>query len=558
MKNIFVFFLLSSGIITAQVYNYAYHAGTEKTYNMVGINTRAFYLEKSLKIPYCCGDQISLVGTGSNGQEIFRKGVAAGAYMQDCRVAVTADQHLLTSAGTIFKGCDYPGISYSVCKVDTTGSIIWNLQLKQRVEQILPWHDAGFFLLSGDELSRYTSTGQLADTCKLGIVPVHAITKLLSGNILVSYSGNGSRLRVIDTAGTMISDMAIPSALTDIQENQNGSIFALSGSVILKFSPAYNFLYSTAGTLPGDFIVKAFACRNDSVFAAGTASQDRPFYVLLDSALMPLHQMISNVENAYPTGIYPGNNNRVNLITWGATGKSPSQTFTGFFQTPFLGQMDARHDVGVKGISVLEAKHTAGGVLGRNGYVNAMVCIQNFGADTVRSFRLNHYVYITGSSYCLIGLNKKFSAVIPPGDSVTVETGFFNTRPFHSSYLNPDESYDYELCIYTSVPDSTNDIDVSNDVICQNIRLLPVGLREQVHSADLISVYPNPSSSGITIQAGTIMNRVELTDLSGRLLERFEPNDQQFFMNHTGWSPGLYLLRIYTTNGINTRKVMLE
>ena len=48
MKRIvlFILFLVNGGILFTQTFNYAHHLGAETTYNMVGINSKSFYLEK--------------------------------------------------------------------------------------------------------------------------------------------------------------------------------------------------------------------------------------------------------------------------------------------------------------------------------------------------------------------------------------------------------------------------------------------------------------------------------------------------------------------------------
>lgn len=80
--------------------------------------------------------------------------------------------------------------------------------------------------------------------------------------------------------------------------------------------------------------------------------------------------------------------------------------------------------------------------------------------------------------------------------------------------------------------------------------------------ASEVSVYPNPSANMFNIRSemgSNLIESVELIDLSGKLLFKAEGIDaMDFRLDHTGAATGIYMLKVYTTNGVTTKKVMFE
>ena len=72
-----------------------------------------------------------------------------------------------------------------------------------------------------------------------------------------------------------------------------------------------------------------------------------------------------------------------------------------------------------------------------------------------------------------------------------------------------------------------------------------------------VNVYPNPTSGQLTIDNSEMMiNRVEVYDVYGKLLNMVEVNDVQTTMNVTNYAAGTYFVRIYTENGMVTKRVV--
>lgn len=70
-----------------------------------------------------------------------------------------------------------------------------------------------------------------------------------------------------------------------------------------------------------------------------------------------------------------------------------------------------------------------------------------------------------------------------------------------------------------------------------------------------LTVFPNPAFSSLTIHAGSVMERVYLINLSGDVVYSAAVRDHRHEIAVGGHASGIYLLRVFTTNGIETTRV---
>lgn len=73
-----------------------------------------------------------------------------------------------------------------------------------------------------------------------------------------------------------------------------------------------------------------------------------------------------------------------------------------------------------------------------------------------------------------------------------------------------------------------------------------------------VNIFPNPARGQFTIQAGELMQRVEISDLSGRIVFLAQPADSQLNVNTQGFNTGVYLVRVFTNKGVIVSKISLE
>jgi len=188
--------------------------------------------------------------------------------------------------------------------------------------------------------------------------------------------------------------------------------------------------------------------------------------------------------------------------------------------------------------------------------LNAMVTVQNFGTDTVKRFTLTKASRTGGTSYCLLGLNKSYTVTIPPGGLVTVATGIFYGDPVSVSY--GDSTFNYGLCIFASVPNAKSDVNTLNDGFCRTIKLVPVGIKENIVSDLRLQVFPNPTQNGFTITSPEAINSVHVTDISGRIVFETDPGTERLFIPSTGLVPGLYFIKVTADHRTSVRKVVID
>jgi hypothetical protein len=561
-SKILLIVLLIRLVHSGQTFNYAHHTGNETTFNMVGINSKSFYMVRITAIGACCNDKIFLVGIDDSGNEIFRRQVGSGAYLEDAEVVATSDGHLLTMTGTIQEGCDYPGNSYNVFKIDTVGNVEWTFHSTNKIEQLIPWTDGGFYLFSNVILERYTPTGQkLSNFNSISVPGGSSISLDNNNNFLISYfAGNIPRFQVLDSMQFQIADVPAVSSLTAMMQSTSGNIYGLSGNQIHRYSSSYTFTDNSGNSVPATFSITAFTIRNDTIYATGKTVLSKSFYMILDSNFNVLHQSLSNLTNVLPTDIHINNRNWVQIITTGTTALPSSNSFSGYFRIPVNGSFNGRFDVGVTDFATIDDPYyvmcNGPCYLAR---LNLLVTVRNFGTDTVKEFHLNNSgkSNFAGVGQCNIGLCMLSSQVIPPGGTITLQTGPFYTGAYNS-YLQPGASFSYNVCLNTSIPNAENDVNVTNDFLCRYVTFLPLDVAENAWSSNEVSLYPNPSPGEVTVTSKSGMKSIEIYDMAGKLLAYFQVNDQHSFLLRNTIEEGMYLLKVNTEKGYVMKKVVIS
>ncbi len=525
----------------------AHRGGSTVTGQMVGINSKSFYIETTTLHTSCCNDKSFVVGIGDAGEELFRKVVCSVPYLENPRIAISADKEIFTCAGTKYKGCDYGGALSTVSKLDTLGNILWSFNLNEEIDQLVALADGGVGIIIADDFRRYSKSGALLSSTLLKSGAVKGICALGSGNLLLSYQGSaGPRLRVITLNDSVISDIAFASFLPLIKEGNDGNIYGINNGFLMKVSLTSGLLLHSNAKLPSNTYVKSLQMRNDSLFALVSNSVSSINFTILDTGFHILHQKATNISSAYGTGFYIGKNNKLNVATIAGNG----YTYSGFLQTNITGNLNAAADIGVTGITVIDSTHAAAGTMYRMTNVSANVTVRNFGADTIKQFCLNHYSTVTGISFCLIGLHKQFTVTIPPSGTVSVNTGSFSTQPPHAYFT---DSYTYSLCIYATIPDNRHDVNTRNDGLCRTITMVPVGLKD-VESDNFFSIYPNPVNGKLNITSAEEIKTAGVFDLSGRLVQQIQIYAGAVQDVKIDLPDGVYILRVSTKSGVRNHK----
>jgi hypothetical protein len=544
---------LSCRSVLGQNFNRADHDGKDVTLNMVGINSKSFYLQKSTGVPYCCPDGVDLVGSDVDGKVIFRTLIAGGPYMDYSKVCISADKRLIAYTGTLLKHCDTGGPYFTVSKVDTTGATIWTFTLTTRVLDMQTRFDGSFDLFFATQINHYSSTGQFITQIPLGIAQLKSGSFLDNNTIALSYMGAlGPRMKLMDTLGTLISDIAMTSTITNILKDPNGIIYSISGPEIQKYSLSFNLLCASFTAQPGVFFT-SFHKRNDSIFATGQTIGN-PFFMIMDTVFNALYASNSNVENAVGTGIYVGKNNKVNVITTGIK----THSFAGFFQTAINGDLDAKPDIGVIRTLLLDSTILPDAYNSWIVQLKAGVTVKNFGTDTVKNFHLNFYSAYGGIQFCMTGLQERFNKTIAPGDTVTVITQNFKSQHFFNNSLNALNEIYMNICLYTTVPNELNDLDVSNDEACKIVSAHIVGLEELRADNNYFLAYPNPATDKLEIDHVQSADALKIFDSKGKQVKEITKQNLHSEIDVKDLCPGIYFLLINTDVGTINRKFVVQ
>ncbi len=103
---------------------------------------------------------------------------------------------------------------------------------------------------------------------------------------------------------------------------------------------------------------------------------------------------------------------------------------------------------------------------------------------------------------------------------------------------------------------------ISSDTTSFVLTVLPNGVEENFSSNDF-SVYPNPFSSTATIQFSDVVDisklKIELVDLSGRVVRVITPQNHKVQLDRSGLSSGMYFMNVYANGKLaGSRKIVLN
>ena len=72
-----------------------------------------------------------------------------------------------------------------------------------------------------------------------------------------------------------------------------------------------------------------------------------------------------------------------------------------------------------------------------------------------------------------------------------------------------------------------------------------------------VSLFPNPASGQVTIEANGPIDRIDLMQLDGSLVRRFSTNAWKVGIDLSGLSKGVYLVKVSTNNGPGSAHLLM-
>jgi hypothetical protein len=86
---------------------------------------------------------------------------------------------------------------------------------------------------------------------------------------------------------------------------------------------------------------------------------------------------------------------------------------------------------------------------------------------------------------------------------------------------------------------------------------ITVGIKNIITTVGRISVYPNPSSTNVTIESPQ-QAVIEILNIQGQLIETLTTNSTKTILDVSALTRGVYIVEVKTENGIEERKLVKE
>lgn len=563
ISQVVVSLILSFAGLTAQTANYAQHSAVRKTYNIVSINNKSFYLVTDLAISSCCIGDAKLIAQDQSGKKLFEVAIAQMGAINQAEVKVLANKTLLVQVSSPRSFCDSGWPRTWLCNYDTLGNLLWTKIIAKEMGRCVAKNDGSFFIVRSDSLMHYAANGQviLKNAISGGQQQTGACL-LANGNLFYSSFSPGTfKIVQIDTNGSTVASQFVAGTISEPVELSNGNIIGLQGQNILKVSASLTPI-SNSGTNSPNLSFKTFCYKADTIYAAGITATGALFYAAFDTNFNLFYTSNSSINSAIPSGICTGNDRNLRLISLASSEQTftDTHTFSNFSQFGKGNAIIATKDIGVVDAQVLGYLVTHNSPPGQTLIsCSVQATVKNYGNDTVKYFKLNSFAKVASISYCLIGMHQAFTATLPPGGTVVVSSKAFYMPPIPIAAIQNATHVVSQFCLYTSVPDSTIDYEVSNNSACKNFTfsLLQTGIEEAV-AENKISIYPNPVSNKLQINSDETIRALKIYNSIGVEVFSSSNETKTLEIDCSGFVPGVYSISCKVGEAWQRKKIVVK
>jgi hypothetical protein len=182
------------------------------------------------------------------------------------------------------------------------------------------------------------------------------------------------------------------------------------------------------------------------------------------------------------------------------------------------------------------------------------VVLKNFGTTTIQDCKILHahgapLNYSCGENYydsLFTNLN------LLPGESVTLNLGLIHDKV---EYLPGQQTLNYNLCVYTAIPNELVDMTNGNDFICESVFLGYAALDN--FSNFNIQIQPNPSIGTFEVKSDASLGMITINDLTGKQIFKLETADQNSFVDLSSFPSGAYHINIENQFGSYHKQLLL-
>lgn len=140
-------------------------------------------------------------------------------------------------------------------------------------------------------------------------------------------------------------------------------------------------------------------------------------------------------------------------------------------------------------------------------------------------------------------------SVNPEEGTIAADGSQTITVTVNSNGMSDGESCSAKLHCYST------DYDNREEVVPVSLSVADVSVND--HNQIEVSIYPNPATDAVSISSDQIL-RVEIFNLMGQKLFEQSCNDSHVVIPTTDMPAGTYMVRVATTNGSTTRKVVVQ
>jgi hypothetical protein len=139
---------------------------------------------------------------------------------------------------------------------------------------------------------------------------------------------------------------------------------------------------------------------------------------------------------------------------------------------------------------------------------------------------------------------------------------FFNSPSGDSDWGTKEDLSNQQCGVSSNFNDRVLPIIMSDTTIqhcfgsCESDGSCPLLLVEETNNIDF-SIYPNPSNNNAVINCIKTIHRLELTDISGKVLFKEFNIGKQYTIDLTKYLSNIYFLRAFTDKGIVTKKLVI-
>jgi hypothetical protein len=182
------------------------------------------------------------------------------------------------------------------------------------------------------------------------------------------------------------------------------------------------------------------------------------------------------------------------------------------------------------------------------------VVLKNFGTTTIQNCKILHahgapLNYSCGENYydsLFTNLN------LFPGESVTLNLGLIHDKV---EYLPGQQTLNYNLCVYSAIPNDLVDLISNNDFICESVFLGYAALDNL--SNFNIQIQPNPSIGTFEVKSDASLGMITIYDLTGKQIFKLETAEQNSFVDLSSFPSGAYHINIENQFGSYHKQLLL-